>query len=75
LVVVERGGGSPEGLPAVEGIGDGVRTSASQSKGHRWGPSGWGGSTQRCGAWGGVEAVCSGSATASMAVFGAVQEW
>jgi hypothetical protein len=44
----------------VEGIGDGEKTAASQSRGHQRGPSGWGGSTQWHGAWGGVETVRGG---------------
>jgi hypothetical protein len=83
LMAAEEGvGGSLEGLSAVEGISGGGRTLASQSRGHRRGPSGWGGSTQCCDAWGGVKAVGEepervvrgGSATPSMVVFGAAQE-
>jgi hypothetical protein len=71
----EEGGGHTRWL-----VRSGGRTSTSQSRCHRWGPSGWGGSTRRRGAWGGVEAVGDGleravhdsSATARTAVFGAV---
>jgi hypothetical protein len=55
-----EGRGSPEGFSAVEGIGGGEATAPSQSRGHRWGPSDWGGSTQRHGAWGGVDTVEGG---------------
>jgi hypothetical protein len=50
-----EGRGSPEGFFVAEGIGGGERTAASWSRGHLQGPSGWGGSTWRRGAWGGVE--------------------
>jgi hypothetical protein len=59
-VVAERGAGSPEGLSMVEGINSGGKTSATRSRGHQRGPSGWGGSTRRSDAWGGVEAVGEG---------------
>jgi hypothetical protein len=70
-------------LEEVEtGLKDG-RSSASRGRVHRRGPNGWGGSTQRRDAWGGVEmvgeglewAVCSSSAMVSTTVFGAAQEW
>jgi hypothetical protein len=44
----------------AEGIGAGERISASQSRGHWWGLSGWGGSTRRRDACGGVKAVEQG---------------
>jgi hypothetical protein len=44
----------------VEGIGGGEETVASQSRGHRRGPSGWGGCTRWHSAWGGVEMVRGG---------------
>jgi hypothetical protein len=77
-----EGRNSPEGFSGVEVIGGGGRTSASRSRGHQRGLSSWGGSTRRRDAWGGVDtvgeglerAVCSGSATASTAVFAAAQE-
>jgi hypothetical protein len=55
--------GKQSGLVRVstaEGIGGGEKMAASQSRVHRRGPSGWGGSTQRHGAWGGVEMVGGG---------------
>jgi hypothetical protein len=52
----ERGGGAHQNAcPRLRG-----RTSASQSRGHRRGLSGWGGSTRWRDAWGGVEAVGEG---------------
>jgi hypothetical protein len=36
------------------------KTAASRSRGHRWGPRGWGGSTRWRGAWGGVEMIGGG---------------
>jgi hypothetical protein len=44
----------------AEGISGGVRTATSRSRGHRRGPSGWGGGTRRRSAWGGVETVRGG---------------
>jgi hypothetical protein len=44
----------------VKQVGGGEETAVSRSRGHRWGPSGWGGSTRRRGAWGGVEMVGGG---------------
>jgi hypothetical protein len=41
-------------------VSGGEETAASQSSGHQRGPSGWGGCTQRRGAWGGVETVGGG---------------
>jgi hypothetical protein len=78
----KEGRGSPEGFSTAKGIGGGERTTASRSRGQRWGPSGWGGSTRRRGAWGGVETVggglkrdvCDGSVTTSTAVFRAAHE-
>jgi hypothetical protein len=55
-----EGSGSMEGFSVAEGISGGERTVASQSMSHQRGPSGWGGSTQQCGAWGGVETVGGG---------------
>jgi hypothetical protein len=55
-----EGRGSPEGFSVVEGIGGGDKMAASWSRGHRRGLSGLGGSTWRCGAWGGVEMVEGG---------------
>jgi hypothetical protein len=77
-----EGRGSPEGFSAAEGISSGKRTATSRSRGRRWGLSGWGGSTRRCGAPSGVEtvrggleqAVCGGSVKASTALFRAAQE-
>jgi hypothetical protein len=51
---------SPEGFSAAEGNDGGEQTATSWSRGHRRGPSSWGGSTQRCSAWGGVEMVGGG---------------
>jgi hypothetical protein len=56
-VVATESRGSPEGLFMAEGIGGGVKTSASRSRGHWRGLSSWGGSTRWHDAWGGVEAV------------------
>jgi hypothetical protein len=78
-----EGRGSPKGFSAVEGIDGGDRTLTSWSRGHQRGPSGWGGSTQRRNALGGVEkvreglerAVHGGSVTMSTAVFRVAQEW
>jgi hypothetical protein len=44
----------------VKQVDGGEETAASRSRGHRWGSSGWGGCTQRRGAWGGVETVGGG---------------
>jgi hypothetical protein len=55
-----EGRGSPKGFSAVEGTGGGEKMAASWSRGHRRGPSSWEGSTQRRGAWGGVETVKEG---------------
>jgi hypothetical protein len=49
-----HGGG---GLTVVKQVGGGEETVASQSRGHRQGSRGWGGSTRRRSAWGGVEMV------------------
>jgi hypothetical protein len=49
-----HGGG---GLMVVKQVGGGEETVASQSRGHRQGSRGWGGSTRRRSAWGGVEMV------------------
>jgi hypothetical protein len=78
-----EGRGLLEGFSAAEGNGGGEKTTASQSRGHRWGPSSWGGSTRRRDAWGGVEMIGGGlewvvhgsSATVSTVVFGVAQEW
>jgi hypothetical protein len=57
--VMDRFGGrregrsSPVGFSTAEGIGGGEEMAASRSRGHRWGPSSWGGCTLRRGAWGG----------------------
>jgi hypothetical protein len=48
------------GLTVAQQVDGGEETAASRSRGHRWGPSGWGGCTQRRGAWGGVEMVGGG---------------
>jgi hypothetical protein len=67
-----RGGwGSLDGSSIAEGISGRGRTSASRSRGHLWGPSGWRGSTRRHDAWCGVEAVGQGL---KRAVYGA-QWW
>jgi hypothetical protein len=64
--VTDRFGGqregrrSPEGFFVVEGNGGGEETAASLSRGHRRGPSDWGGCTLRHGAWGGVKTVGGG---------------
>jgi hypothetical protein len=60
ISVRREGRGSPEGFSTVEGISGGERTIASQSRGHRRGPSDWGGSTWWHGAWDGVEMVGGG---------------
>jgi hypothetical protein len=65
------GGGSLDGSSIAEGISGRGRTSASRSRGHLWGPSGWRGSTRRHDAWCGVEAVGQGL---KRAVYGA-QWW
>jgi hypothetical protein len=52
-----EGRSSPIGFSTVEGISGGEETVTNQSRGHRRGSSGWGGCTQWCGAWGGVETV------------------
>jgi hypothetical protein len=78
-----EGRSSLEDFSTAEGIGGRERTMASQSRGHRQGPSGWGGSTRRCNAWGGIEtvrgglewAIRGGSAMVSTTVFRAAQEW
>jgi hypothetical protein len=44
----------------MEGINGGEKTAASQSRGHRRGPSGWGGCTRQRGTWGGVETIGGG---------------
>jgi hypothetical protein len=73
--VMDRFGGrregrsSLEGFSVAEGIGDGEEMAARGSRGHRRGPSGRGGCTWRCDAWGAIEtvegwleqAVCGGS--------------
>jgi hypothetical protein len=55
-----EGRGSPEGFSTMGGISEEERTSASQSRDHRRGLSGWGGSTRQRSAWGGVETVGGG---------------
>jgi hypothetical protein len=61
--VADRFGGQREGrsslesFSTVERISGGEETVASRSRGHRRGPSGWGGCTQRRGARGGVKTV------------------
>jgi hypothetical protein len=49
-----------EGLTAAKRVGAREETAASQSRGYRWGSSGWGGSTRRRGAWGEVKMVGGG---------------
>jgi hypothetical protein len=44
----------------VKQVSGGEETVASRSRGHWWGLSDWGVSTQRRGAWGGVEMVRGG---------------
>jgi hypothetical protein len=55
------GGGEEEahrgGLSIVEGIGGGEKMSASRSRGHQLGQSGWGGNTRRRDAWGVVDSA------------------
>jgi hypothetical protein len=48
------------GLAAVKQVGGGGEIVARWSRGHRRGPTGWGGCTRRCGAWGGIETVGGG---------------
>jgi hypothetical protein len=48
------------GLAVVKQVGGGEEMVANQSRGHQWGPSGWGGCTWWRGAWGGVEMVRGG---------------
>jgi hypothetical protein len=48
------------GLTVVKQVGSGEEMVANQSRGHQWGPSGWGGCTWWCGAWGGIEMVGGG---------------
>jgi hypothetical protein len=66
---IGSGGAHRGGLAAVKQVGGGEEMAASRSRGHWRDPSGGGGSTRRCGAWGGVEmvgggleqAICGGS--------------
>jgi hypothetical protein len=52
-----EGRSSLEGFSTAEGIGGGEEMVASQSRGHRRGPSGRGGCTRQRDAWGGVKTV------------------
>jgi hypothetical protein len=52
-----EGTSSSEGFFAAKGIGGWEETTASWSRGHQRGLSGWGECTRRYGAWGGVETV------------------
>jgi hypothetical protein len=51
---------SPESFSVVEGIGGGEKMVTFWSRGHRRGPSGWGGSTQWRGVCCGVETIRGG---------------
>jgi hypothetical protein len=55
-----EGRSSSKGFSTTEGIGGEEETAASRSRGHRRGPSGWGGCTRRRGASGGVETIGGG---------------